>query len=181
VTNLVERRQMPERAAGFFIAPFGVDGEPEGFEYVELGRLSGKWLTIVGEHLREHGASFDVPWSGNLSHIRTKFTSASGVALVTFRVGSQPAASVALASGRAADAESEVLRMFIDSLRRVHLVGAAAASAEPFAKVTMIAERPVMIVVPWPDSAISQQDHSVVRELSLHLAGAFFAQVSRPT
>jgi hypothetical protein len=174
----MERPQMPRRPAGFFIAPFGVDGESEGFDYVELGRLSGKWLTIAGEYLREHGASFEARWGGNLSHIETKFTSALGVALVTFRVGSHLAASVALASGRAVAAESDALRMFVDSLRRVQLVEAAAASKEPFANVTAIAERPVMIVVPWPDSAILQQDQSVVRELALHLAGAFFTQVS---
>jgi hypothetical protein len=30
-----------------------------------------------------------------------------------------------------------------------------------------------MIVVPWPDDSISEDDHGLVRDLALHLAGAF--------
>jgi hypothetical protein len=31
-----------------------------------------------------------------------------------------------------------------------------------------------MVAVPWPDKNLTEQDHALVRELSLHLSGAFF-------
>jgi hypothetical protein len=31
-----------------------------------------------------------------------------------------------------------------------------------------------MIVVPWPDEVTSEQDFDLIRELSIHVAAAFF-------
>jgi len=165
---------LDEKIPGLFVAPFSVDGELEGIDYWEFGKLSSKWLSICDEFLRGNGTSFNAPWSGNLSHIQTKFTASSGAALVTFSVNGRPAASVALASGLSLMAESEVMKMFVSSLRTVAMVSTAAKSAEPFQEVLSIKKRPVMIVVPWPDSTISQQYHALVRELAIHLAAAFF-------
>jgi hypothetical protein len=172
---------MTGQVPGFFVAPFGADGEPEGLEYWELGKLSKKWLATCDQYLDLHGTFFDAPWGGNLSQIQTKFTSTSGIALVTFSAHGKPAASIALATGLSPAAEANVIRMFVDSLRRVGLVAAAAASPEPFQKVFAVKERPVMIVVPWPDSTISQQDHALVRELAVHTAGAFFGRIRQPS
>ena len=169
---------MSNRAAGFFVAPFGTDGEPEGLDRWELSELSHKWLTICGEFLEHYGDCFDAAWSGPLSHIETRFTSAAGAALVTFRVRGRPVSISALAKGQSPQAESEVLNMFVESLRRINLVKAAATSPEPFQKVLNIEERPLMIVVPWPDAEVSDQDHELVRELELHTAGAFFTKDS---
>jgi hypothetical protein len=171
---------MQEQAPGFFVAPFGIDGEPEGLDRWELAKLSAKWLAICEEHLELHGTSFNAPWRGHISHVQMKFTSASGVALVTFFVRGRPAASVALASGLSPTAEADVMRMFVDSLRRVAVVRAAAASQNPFQEAFTVRERPVMIVVPWPDAMISEQDRALVRELAIHTAGAFFARNQRP-
>jgi hypothetical protein len=112
---------MSELTRGFYIASFCIDGEPEGLGFWELEKLSGKWLAICDEYLESNGISFDTPWSGNLSHIKTKFTSGSGIALVTFSVNGTPAASVALFSGLSLAAESEVIRVFVDSLGQVGL------------------------------------------------------------
>jgi hypothetical protein len=163
------------RPPGFFIAPFVIDGESEGIDYWEIAKLSGKWLAICADHLEKHGSSFDAPWPGHLSYLSTRLTAASGAALVTFRVHGKLASSVALASGRSPAADAEVLKLFVESLRRVRLVVASAQSLEPFEKMLAIVERPVMVVVPWPDTGISDQDHAVVRELELHTAGAFFS------
>lgn len=167
---------MVNQALGFFVAPFVIDGETEGIGFWELAKLSGKWLATCGKHLNQHGDSFDATWDGNLSHIQTKFTAASGVALVTFQVNGLTASSLALASGLSPATESEVLKMFVSSLRRVELAKKSASSSEPFQKVFAIKERPVMIVVPWPNSAILPQDHALVQELAVHLAGAFFSK-----
>jgi hypothetical protein len=160
----------------FFVAPFSVDGEMQGLDVFEPSALSGRWLGLCRDHLERYGSVFDRAWEGNLSHIRTKFTSASGVAFISFYVESRLVASIALGTGRSSSAESEALRMFVISLRRVDLVRVAANSGDPFQKVLMIEERPLMIVVPWPDLGVSDQDHALVRELATHLAGAFFGQ-----
>lgn len=71
-------------------------------------------------------------------------------------------------------AESTVLDLFIASLRKVEMVRATASSDEPFAEVLRIRERPLLVVVPWPDPEISDPDEALVRKLGVHLAGAFF-------
>jgi hypothetical protein len=169
------------REDGFFVAPFGIDGQQEGCEFVERQRLSVKWLKICGEHLDRHGASFNEPWSGTLAQIHTKFTSAQGVALVTFQVGGRVAASLVLATGASLQAEAQTMQMFVESLRRSAIVQSASADAKPFEAVLSIRERPVMIVVPWPDEAVSEEDHALVRELALHMAGAFLSGPACPS
>jgi hypothetical protein len=160
----------------FLVAAFGIDGELEGTARFPFAKLSGKWLKICEEFLAAHGPVFEAGWSGNLAHIHTRLTSSSGAALVTFSANGKPAASIALASGLSATAELSVLEMFIHSLRRVEAVAAAATADDPFRDILHIKERPVMIVVPWPVAETSDQDHALVRELSTHLAGAFFSR-----
>ncbi|MFC4314278.1 hypothetical protein ACFPN2_34760 [Steroidobacter flavus] len=162
----------------FHIAAFGVDGSLVGMDMWSSERLSGQWLAICREYLNQHGSSFDEPWSGKLSHIRTKLTAARGAALVTFSAHGRIVSSLALASGASQVTEKSVLEMFVNSLRQTQLVRVAARTQEPFQQVLQIAERPVMIVVPWADEAISEQDHTLVRELSIHLAAAFFLRPS---
>ena len=165
---------MQEPTAGFFVAPYSVDGESQGVEYFELAKLSAKWLSICGEFLDHYGDSFDSPWSGTLSHITTKFTAASGAALVTFRVRERPAVLIALASGLSQAQEDALLKLFVDSLRRLELVRAAAELPDPFQSMLTVKERPLMVVVPWPDDEHSEQDRALVRELAIHTCGAFF-------
>lgn len=163
-----------ERQPGFFILPFGMDGEPVGFGFWEQVRLSENWLTVCRDYLNEHGAVFDASWSGNLSHIRTKITSASGTALVTFFVQGKVALSVLLLAGTSPAAEESAAQMFVESLRRSAPVQAATQSPNPFNNIFSAKDRPLMVVVPWPETTVSEQDHKLVRELGLHLAGAFF-------
>ncbi len=168
---------MAEHAAqGFFVAAFGIDGAPEGVAYWEPGSLSAKWIAVCDAYLEVQGNCFTARWSGPLSHIQTKLTIASGVGVAMFSVQGRLVASVALASGLSPTVETETLQMFVDSLRKVALVRHAAVSPDPFQNALAISERPLMVVVPWPDSAISEQDHSLVRELAIHTAGAFFAR-----
>jgi hypothetical protein len=157
----------------FHIGAFAVDGNLLGLETSQTERLSRKWLAICKEYLDQHGSSFDETWSGKLSHIRTKLTAAAGVALVTFSANGRIVASLALASGQSAAAENSVLEMFAKSLRDTPLVRAVTRSPDAFQQILQIEERPLMIVVPWPDDATSDQDHKLVQELSLHLAAAF--------
>jgi len=164
---------MHKPPAGFFVAPFSVDGESQGMDYIALANLSPRWISICGEFLDHYGPLFDSRWSGNLSHIATKFTAASGAALATFRVRDRPASLLALLSGHSRAVEDSLLKAFVESLRRLRLVRAAAESADPFQTMLEREQRPLMVVVPWPDDEISEQDHALVRELATHTAGAF--------
>jgi hypothetical protein len=63
------------------------------------------------------------------------------------------------------------------------MVQAAAPHGMAFQAALTLRQRPLMIVVPWPDDSISEDDHRLVRDLALHLAGAFLASsggTSRP-
>jgi hypothetical protein len=164
-----------ERASGFFVLSFGMDGESVGSGFWERSRLSENWLGTCKDYLGAHGESFDASWNAHLSHIQTKLTSASGAGLVTFFVHGKVVLSVLLLSGLSPPAENPVAEMFIESLKKTVPVEAATRSSSPFRDIFAVRDRPLMVVVPWPEATVSSQDHALVRELGLHLAGAFFA------
>lgn len=171
---------MTSNSPGFHIAAFAPDGETEGPGFWSFDKLSAKWLRICGDFLAAYGEVFDTPWQGPLAHIRTKFTSSAGVALVTLYAHGRTGVSMALATGQSGAAESELLRMFVESLRKVEIVAVAARSAEPFKEAVTISQRPLAIVVMWGDLQIPEEDQAVISELALHLAGAFFQKQREP-
>ncbi|MFS2205191.1 hypothetical protein [Variovorax sp. Varisp36] len=173
---MTEKNKEPFIATSFFVAAFGIDGEFVGIKKESLDSLSDKWIYICRDYLRHYGEDFDVPWSGNLSHIRTKFTSEAGAALATFSVDGKIASSIALSTGFSKEAELLVLKMFANSLRRIEIVKNSAKSSEPFEEIFSIDDRPLMILVQWADPEISEQDLHLIRELSLHFAAAYLMQ-----
>lgn len=158
---------------GFYLAAFGVDGALEGDGYWRHQDLSERWLNLCEELFAVKGQNFDYRWTGSLSKIRTKMTSANGTGICTFFIDKRVASSVLLLRGTEAQSEAQSCRLFVDSLRATPFLKTAGSLAEPFQDVFKIANRPLMIVVPFPDPAISDQDFDLVRELSLHLASAF--------
>jgi hypothetical protein len=160
---------------GFYVAPFGIDGESEGVGFWEFDRLSSRWLAICTKQLDGHGPTFEASWPFKLAHISTRFTSTPGIALATFKVRGRIAASLALTNGLPAAAETDILQMFVESLRQVQLVKAT-GRPRAFEKVLALKERPLMVVVPWPDPSLSDDDHEAVRELGIHLAAGFLAK-----
>lgn len=160
-------------AEGFYLAAFGVDGVLEGEGHWDHQDLSERWLTLCDELIAEKGMNFDHQWTGPLSKIRTKMTSANGAGICTFFVNERTVSSVLLLRGIEPQSELEVSTMFVESLRATPLVAAASGSSEPFADVLSIVQRPLMVVVPFPDPTVSDQSYDLVRELSLHLSSAF--------
>ena len=158
----------------FFIAPFSIDGRLQGVQRLNVENLSAKWLDICGRRLASCGKAFEGPWKDNLSHIQMKFTSSAGVALITFSIRGHAVSSVFLSAGLSVVTETDVMKMFIESLRKVDFVTRNATLSNPFQEILTISERPVMIVVPWPDKHVTEDDHGLVRELAIHTAGAFF-------
>lgn len=159
----------------FLVAGYSIDGEPISVESCEVSTLSAKWLQICSDFLASHGSIFDDSWGQVLSDYRIKFTSASGSAIVTFYVHNDIALSLLLMSGTSSTADREVAEMFVESLAESELVKAAKATQHPFSGFMSHKERPLVVMVPWANAAISEQEYDVVGELSLHLAGAFFS------
>jgi hypothetical protein len=163
---------------GFFIEAVGIDGRTVGKAFQEQGKLSGKWLTIFSQHLITHGAVFDTPLQGPLAYVRIKFTSANSSALATLSVHGIPAASLLLLGGRSPETEKALGEMFIQSMSRSFPVQATGADADAFQQILSSTEQPVIVVVPLPNEGIETGDRELVKEITHHLAGAFFARPS---
>ena len=94
--------------------------------------------------------------------------------MVSFLVNDIITASAILMAGSSAPAERAASQMWVDSLRRSNIVLVASSSSNPFEQVLTTNERPLLVVIPWPDARVSEQDRELVRELLLHLARAYF-------
>jgi hypothetical protein len=162
------------KEAGFYIAPFSIDGTLMGVGFWKRADLSGFWIEVCRDLMKKHGCNFDTFLEKQLSHLRMKLTSAKGTALLTLFAQAKPLSSCLLLSGASKDADQQAVGMFVESIRKTSLVRAASAGLEPFAAIPGLDERPLMVVVPWPDETVSDHDHELVRELGLHFAGAFF-------
>ena len=152
--------------------PVGIDGLAVGNGFWDYTKLSRRWLDMWGQHFEIHGFASDVPLEGALSHIRIKVTSVSGAALITLFVHDRMVSSVLLLSGQSPSADREIAQMFILSLKR----STGASSPTAFGQVLSSEERPLMVVVHWPDAIVSEGDHELLRELALHMAGSFFSR-----
>jgi hypothetical protein len=170
VPNQIPREQTPD----YYVAPFAIDGECMGVGGQFISELSPRWLTFCRQMLNHRGPVFrcTIPLPP-LAHIGLQFTSQTHAALVSFTVHSHPATSAVALRGTNLVAEAEVLKMFVDSLRRVPVVQQAAASRDPFGTAFGLVQRPIYIVVPWANPEISEADQNLVRELNNHTAATF--------
>lgn len=158
----------------FDVAAFDPAGLLLGTSRRNFGDLSEKWLKISSAYLIKNGESFKANWSGPLDHLVTQFTSSDGVALVSFFAKGVLVTSIALLCGVKADAELSILKMFVNSLRNTEVVRENAISAVPFEDMFQLIARPLMVVVPWGDARVSEQDDELVQELAVHLSAAYF-------
>jgi hypothetical protein len=165
---------------GFFVIPFGIDGESLGTGFWPLSKLSPHWLEFCRKYLTTGGPSFDALLPDNLSRIRVKYSSASGAALLSIFVGGRLVSSIIILSGRFPTADADAAQMFVASLRRAAPVKSAVQSMEPFADLLQATERPLMGVVHWLDDNVDGEADELVRELGLHFAGAFAMGTAGP-
>lgn len=164
---MIERTQ-----TGFWIAPFGIDGNLEGLGFWEFAKLSSKWVGFANELITRNPSNFDRVLGDKLSHIRVKFTSIPGAALLTISDSEKVASSAILLGGLAAEKEMHLAGMYIESLKKIDRVKVSIGpNDKPFQELLGLTNRPLVAVVPWPDELV---DHDLVRELGIHLAGAFF-------
>jgi hypothetical protein len=162
--------------AGFFVAPFGIDGESMGVGQWRLADLSPQWLELSRQMLDRGGDSFRTTLPAPLERIAVRFTAAAGAALTSFHVGGTLAVSAAYLRGEDAGAEQELLGLFAESLRRTAVVQNANAGAESFGGVFRLTQRPLLVVVPWGTPGVAEEDEEAVQELATHLAGAFLCR-----
>lgn len=158
----------------FEIAAFDPSGALLGTSNRRLCDLSEKWLAIAAAYLALHGANFKADWGGPLAHLVTQVTSSDGVALVSFYADGVLVVSSALLCGVNADTEISVLKMFVHSLRKTEIVRATAVNEMPFEDIFQLRSRPLMVVVPWGDIRVTEQDDELVQELALHFGAAYF-------
>lgn len=158
---------------GFHVAPVA-DGSLVGTGFWRFSQISNVWLEVAQEFLQRNGSSFRASWGNDLAGFETRLTESQGAALCTFFVDGHLASSHLYLSGLNPREESEVTSLFIDSLRRVRSVQLAATSASPFDEVRRLRERPLDIAVVWSPEAVDETRLQMVRELSIHLAAAFF-------
>ena len=160
----------------FYVAPFAIDGELVGIAPLSVSALSPRWLGLCRELIGKNGESFScaIPQQ-SLRHISLQITSSNGATLVTFSANGQIVSSSAALAGTDPMTDTQVLRMFVESLRTTSSVVVASGSPDPFEQALHIAERPLYVVVPWANPTVSDTDHDLVRELNNHLAGALLA------
>ena len=142
-----------------------------------VAELSPKWLGFCRDLLASKGAAFRCPIPlPPLQHITLQVTAGSGTALVNLLVNEQPASSAVAVTGQEVAAEAEVLKMFVDSMRRIPLVQEATTTSKPFEAVFGLEERPLYVVIPWANAQISDPDQELVQQLEIHLAGALLGR-----
>ena len=158
----------------FEIAAFDPSGLLLGTSTRSLSNLSEKWLAIATAYLAAHGENFKADWGGPLEHLVTQITSFDGVALVSYYAKGILVVSAALLCGANSETELSILKMFVHSLRKTEVVRASAVNETPFEDVFQLMTRPLMVVVPWGDERVAEQDDELVQELALHFAAAYF-------
>jgi len=157
---------------GFWIAPFALDGELLGVGEWRFDALSKHWISVCTSLIDHYGPVFDECLQGPLGHLRIKCTAAESAAMVVIYAHGAPASSFAVATGAIPAMDTRVLAMFAESIRSSTRQFQVSNIGEPFEAMTSVAQRPLMVVVPWPQSHIAEQDHELVREIGWHFAAA---------
>jgi hypothetical protein len=160
----------------FYLAAFDVKGELVGQSTFEVARLSPKWLQLCERLLVSNSERFAVNLTGPFARIAIRFTSASGAAIGTLSVNGNLANSLLLISGTVPDADREVTELFHHSVSAMIAKLNPYSLLIPFQELLKLKNRPLVCVVPWGDANVSEEDNELVREISWHLAGAFFMQ-----
>lgn len=167
----------------FHLAAFDATGELVGETVFDGAQLSPKWSQFCDGLLAANGERFTIDLTGPLAHIALRFTSASGAAIGTFSAGGHLANSLLLLSGREPDADREVMEMFHQSISATFAKLRLTHKPPPFCDLFTLGARPLACVVAWGNSQVPEGDDELIKELSWHLAGAFFKRevARRPT
>lgn len=164
---------MPANSAAqsFIIAPFGIDGVMEGKAKWKIADLSPKWTGICSDLIAATGPSLDHSLGGPLSHLRIRSSDTDGATHITISVHDRPVSLAALASGKSSKADANALASFFGAILEAS-ARFRADNRQAFGDMMTMPDRPLLVVVPWPDELISDQEHDLARELMLHFTAA---------
>lgn len=165
---------MSDPAKGFFVAPFAADGSSQGVGFWNQAHLSGFWLDISRGLMVRHGNAFDTSVEKESISLRVKFSAAEGVGLLSYFIEKSTVWSCLLLSGRSAEVEKSLTGIFVDSLRMRSSLASSDAVERPFAALSEITQRPLLVVVHALGESISEETEELAREFGLSFAGAFF-------
>jgi hypothetical protein len=164
----------------YFIAPYVIDGELVGVEPVKLASLSSRWIGVCRDLIEVHGLEFEESLEGPLSHLRIKYTSAKGAALILVSVHERPAVSGVFASGLSDETDLEALGMFAASAAQSLAKFRAIGRNSSFAGLATISERPLLVVIPYADALLTDEEYGLAKELMQHVAAAHMRQLPGP-
>lgn len=166
-----------EHSERFFIAPFACDGESLGIGEWNSSNLESTWLNrlrfLTGPDNYDHRA---LPSPFSDFSVRATLVEGSGIA--TFFVRDVLATSAVILTGARLDAEFQILNMFLDSVRRVSIVAESGVDSR-MDRMIEIANRPLMIAIPWPDDRISDDEYATISAISIHFAALSISQQIR--
>jgi len=150
----------------FHIAVFDAAGGLVDQGTWAFSRLSERWLTIARAMLSTESPVVRraIPVE-NLEHLEVKCTRADRSGLVDYYAGGHLASSALLLGGGNPAVEAEIRQMFLKSVRR---------RPDAFAALDAMHVRPVQAIAIWGNPDVSEFDYGLVRDFSLHFAGAFF-------
>jgi len=162
-----------DETESFTVEAFSAAGDHEGSGLWSYGQLSEKWIGICRQVIDHFGPIFDYQWSRELAQVRTKLTFVRGAGILTIFVHDRTAASVLVMSGADRGADADIARRYVDALLS-SVPTEMLVEGHRFSGVHSLPNRPVMVVVPFPDPQRSETDEDLVRELGWHFAAAIF-------
>jgi hypothetical protein len=143
----------------FSIAVFDVTAEMMVRSAFDTSQLSPNWLQLCGSLLAAHGTAFAVDLTGPLAHLSLRFTAATGAAMVTLSARGHLATSILVLTGRAAEAEAELLELFQRSVASAaeKQVGRP-ADGLAFGGLRSLTERPLALIVAWGNPETAEEE-----------------------
>ena len=150
----------------FHIAVFEASGDLVDQGAWEFAKLSNRWLSIAQEMLATESlaARHAIPVE-NLTHLEVNYTRAGRSGIVTYYAHGHLASSALLLSGENPVVDSQIEQMFLTSVRR---------KPEAFNALSSLKVRPLQAIAIWGNPKVSESDYGLLRDFSLHFAGAFF-------
>ena len=170
-TRMLDACLDPAMASEITLQPVRRHGVDAGIFFSDIV-VPLKLAGVAVEIQPGRGPVFDQPLQGPLRHLRIKCTAAGSVAMVVLYAHEVPVTSFAVVTGAAPSEEAEALTMFTEAIRASTRQYQVSGIEAPFSEITTLPQRPLMVVIPWPQSPVAEQDRELVKELSWHLAAA---------
>jgi hypothetical protein len=158
----------------FTIVAFDATGQPMGrTQFCAPQSLLGRAADFESL-LSDHGEQFEVDVQIGPQIVHLRLTGARGAALGTLTIRNQLAGSFLLLAADQPRVEHEVLQLFHHSLTKSVSRLGVSPDARAFESLFTVAERPLLIVVPWGGIDLTDDENEAARDITIELATAYF-------